>query len=107
MNKSRWFLKLLAEGCFSIFFRGCKQSNFSTRFDGKGRNLNNQFLKKPRYSKNKQKMASGYFPLLRYKKNLLLIAAISPIFDPKCDKTSAKAVKPNCPPFVRSLSTTM
>jgi hypothetical protein len=37
---------LLAEGYFSIFFRGCKQSNFSTRFDGKGRNLNNQFSKK-------------------------------------------------------------
>jgi|APHig6443718053_1056840.scaffolds.fasta_scaffold11034_2 hypothetical protein len=37
---------LLAEVCFSIFFRGCKQSNFSTRLNGKGRNFTDSIIKK-------------------------------------------------------------
>lgn len=48
---------LLAEVCFSIFFRGCKQSNFSTRLNGKGRNFNHPFSKKPVVLKKNNKAA--------------------------------------------------
>jgi len=37
---------LLAEISFSIFSRGCKQSNFSTQYGGKGIFFYNTFLKK-------------------------------------------------------------
>jgi hypothetical protein len=30
----------------AFFFRGCKQSNFSTRLSGKGRNFTDSFIKK-------------------------------------------------------------
>lgn len=48
---------LLAEVCFSIFFRGCKQSNFSTRLSDKGRNFNHPFSKKPVVLKKNNKAA--------------------------------------------------
>jgi len=39
-------LNTLAEVFFSIFSRGCKQSNFSTQYDGKGIDFYNCFFKK-------------------------------------------------------------
>jgi len=53
LKKIEEVLNMLAEVFFSIFSCGCKQSNFSTQYGGKGICFYNNFLKTEGFLNNK------------------------------------------------------